>query len=208
MLPFRPGLFFVQSLNFPLPDMDKKELRKKYKALRNQLSPDQIDEKSLAIANKALTLPLWERLYYHLFLSIAEQKEIDTSFILSILQGKDKEVVLPKSNFEDGSLTHYLLTDNTVIRKNAYNIPEPVDGLEVPEEKIDIVFIPLLAFDGQGNRVGYGKGFYDRFLAQCRKDTIKIGLSFFEAEERIEGLLESDIKLDYCITPEKTYAFS
>ncbi|MBC9794410.1 5-formyltetrahydrofolate cyclo-ligase [Sinomicrobium weinanense] len=188
--------------------MDKKELRKKYKALRNELSQEDIEEKSLAIANKALTLPVWNGQYYHLFLSIAEQREIDTTFLLSILQGKDKEVVLSKSNFKDGSLAHYLLTDNTVIRKNIYNIPEPVGGLEVPEEKIDVVFVPLLAFDRQGNRVGYGKGFYDRFLALCRKDVIKIGLSFFEAEEHIERLLESDIKLDYCITPAEVYSFS
>lgn len=188
--------------------MNKKELRKKYKELRNTLSPESIDEKSLSIANRALTLPVWEKQYYHLFLPIAEQKEIDTAFILSILQGKDKEVVLSRSNFENGTLTHYLLTDNTVIRKNAYNIPEPVDGLEVPEAKIDVVFVPLLAFDELGNRVGYGKGFYDRFLALCPKNTIKIGLSFFEAEQHIEGLLESDIKLDYCITPGKVYSFS
>jgi len=104
-------------------------------------------------------------------------------------------------------MTHFLLTDNTKIKKNEYNIPEPIDGIEVPCSKIDVVFVPLLAFDTTGNRIGYGKGFYDQFLSECKPETIKIGLSFFEAENVIEDVYESDIKLDYCITPHKTYIF-
>jgi 5-formyltetrahydrofolate cyclo-ligase len=76
-----------------------------------------------------------------------------------------------------------------------------VDGLEVPVSKIDVVFVPLLAFDKNGNRVGYGKGFYDNFLAKCREDVIKIGLSFFEPEEIIDDVFKTDIRLDYCVTP-------
>ncbi|MFZ0597958.1 MAG: 5-formyltetrahydrofolate cyclo-ligase, partial [Flavobacterium sp.] len=72
---------------------------------------------------------------------------------------------------------------------------------------IEVVFVPLLAFDNVGNRVGYGKGFYDKFLAQCKPRTIKIGLSFFEAENQIDDVFESDVKLDYCVTPEKIFRF-
>ena len=104
-------------------------------------------------------------------------------------------------------MTHYLLTDNTKFQKNAYNIPEPVDGLEVPVIKMDVVFVPLLAFDVKGNRVGYGKGFYDKFLSECKPETIKIGLSFFDAEEIIEDASEKDIQLDYCVTPNRIYKF-
>jgi 5-formyltetrahydrofolate cyclo-ligase len=104
-------------------------------------------------------------------------------------------------------MTHFLLTDNTVLRKSSYHIPEPVDGIEINENKIDVVFIPLLAYDKLGNRVGYGKGFYDRFLAKCKPETLKIGLSFFEAENEISDVNESDIKLDYCVTPNKIYTF-
>jgi 5-formyltetrahydrofolate cyclo-ligase len=104
-------------------------------------------------------------------------------------------------------MTHYLLTDNTKIKKNEYNIPEPVYGLEVPVTKIDVVFVPLLAFDLKGNRVGYGKGFYDKFLSECKPETIKIGLSFFEAEELIDDISENDIQLDSCVTPNKIYFF-
>jgi 5-formyltetrahydrofolate cyclo-ligase len=99
------------------------------------------------------------------------------------------------------------LTDNTRIKKNAYNIPEPVDGIEVPSHKIDVVFVPLLAFDKKGHRVGYGKGFYDKFLSECKPDVIKIGLSFFDPEELITDVFEGDVKLDYCVTPNEVHSF-
>ena len=187
--------------------MTKQEIRTKYRTLRKSLTLEETEEKSLAIANKLLQLPVWDKTYYHLFLSIEEQKEVQTEFILHILSGKDKEVVVAKSDFESFGMTHYLLTDNTKLAKNQYGIPEPVDGLEVPTTKLDIVFIPLLAFDALGNRLGYGKGFYDRFLAQCRPDVIKIGLSFFEAETETLPNSTTDIALDYCVTPQKVYQF-
>jgi 5-formyltetrahydrofolate cyclo-ligase len=187
--------------------MLKKELRAKYKNLRKELSAIEIEEKSLAIANEILKLPIWEKTYFHLFLSITEHKEVDTEFILHLLAGKDKEIVISKSDFVTRNMTHYLLTDNTKIKKNEYNIPEPIDGIEVPNSKIDVVFIPLLAYDKKGNRVGYGKGFYDKFLAECKPETIKIGLSFFDPEECITDIFESDILLDYCVTPKGIYTF-
>ena len=187
--------------------MLKKELRAKYKALRNQLSENDVEEMSLAIANKVLSLPVWEKNYFHIFLPIVEHKEVNTEYILHLLSGKDKEIVISKSDFETREMTHFLLTDNTKIKKNEYNIPEPVDGLEVPSNKIDVVFVPLLAFDKTGHRAGYGKGFYDKFLTDCKPETIKIGLSFFEAEEQIEDVFENDVKLDYCVTPNEVYEF-
>lgn len=187
--------------------MLKKELRIKYKTLRKELTEIEIEEKSLAIANEILKLPIWEKTYFHLFLPISEQKEINTEFILHLLSGKDKEILVSKSDFESRSMIHFLLTDNTKIKKNEYNIPEPVDGLEVPATKIDVVFVPLLAYDKKGNRVGYGKGFYDKFLAECKPETIKIGLSFFEPEELILDVFESDILLDFCVCPNGVYEF-
>jgi 5-formyltetrahydrofolate cyclo-ligase len=187
--------------------MFKSELRKKYKALRAELASDFIETQSLAIANQILSLDIWDTSYFHLFLSISEQKEIDTEFLLHVLAGKDKEIVVSKSDFATHKMSHYLLTDNTKFIKNAYNIPEPVDGIEVPVSKIQVVFVPLLAFDGKGNRVGYGKGFYDAFLSECTPETIKIGLSFFEAEEFIEDTSDMDVSLDYCVTPDRIYKF-
>ncbi len=187
--------------------MFKKDLRKKYKALRQQLSEAQIEDKSLAIANRLLQLDVWDKTYFHLFLTIEEQKEVDTEFVLQILAGKDKEIVVARSDFDTLAMTHFLLTDNTKFQKNQYNIFEPVDGIEVPPSKLDVVFVPLLAYDTDGNRVGYGKGFYDKFLSQCKEDVIKVGFSFFEPEENITDVSPNDILLDYCVTPETIHKF-
>lgn len=185
--------------------MNKKELRQKYKALRQQLSQEEIEDKSLAIANQLLKMDIWDKTYYHLFLPIIEQKEVNTEYILQILAGKDKEVVVSKSDFKTTSMAHFLLTDNTTIKKNEYHIPEPVNGLNVPTEMIDVVFVPLLAYDKKGNRVGYGKGFYDRFFCECRNDIVKIGLSFFDPEKNIDDINNNDVKLDFIVTYKNIY---
>ena len=187
--------------------MKKAELRQKYKALRGSLSEANIDDKSIAIANQLLTLSIWDYSFYHLFLTIETHQEVNTDFILNILSGKDKNIVISKSDFKTNTLSNYLLTDATTLKLSAYNIPEPVDGIDISNDKIDVVFVPLLAFDTKGHRVGYGKGFYDNFLASCKPNTIKIGVSFFEAEAEIEDVFEHDITLDYCVTPEKIYNF-
>lgn len=187
--------------------MNKIALRQKYSALRANLSDHEIDEMSLQIANQIIYLDIWQHSFYHLFLPIETKKEVNSEYILQVLAGKDKNIVLSVSDFSTLEMTHFLLTDATKIKKNKYNIPEPVDGLEVPVSKINVVFVPLLAFDKKGNRVGYGKGFYDHFLSKCPPETIKIGVSFFEPETLISDTLLSDIQLDYCVTPTKVYNF-
>ena len=175
--------------------------------LRDQLSSNQIDELSMTIANQLLKLPVWNATFYHVFLPIEHNKEVLTDYILSILSGKDKNIVVSKTNFELHTMHHFLLTDNTVLKKNSYGIPEPEDGIEISASKIEVVLLPLLAFDAYGNRVGYGKGYYDQFLSECQPNTIKVGLSFFEAEPIIDGISENDVPLNFCVTPNTIYSF-
>ena len=78
--------------------------------------------------------------------------------------------------------------------------------LQIQDNQIEVVFIPLLVFDEKGHRVGYGKGFYDTFLKNC-PNAIKIGLSFFEAEAKIDDHKAYDIPMNYCITPNRIYHF-
>lgn len=186
----------------------KNFLRKKYKALRAELSDNEIEELSIKIANTLVSLEVWDKEFYHLFLSIKKQKEVETEFILNILLGKDKNVVISKSDFKDCTMEHFLLTDTTKIRYNDYGIPEPVDGIAIDTTRIDVIFIPLLAFDIKGNRIGYGKGFYDIFLDKCNANVVKVGVSFFEAEENISDINTYDIPLDFCVTPTKIYDFN
>ncbi len=187
--------------------MNKPELRKKYKNLRNALSASEIEEKSITIANACLQLPIWNANLYHIFLTINKLKEVQTEPLLSVLAGKDKTIVVPKSDFKTGHLTHYLLTDATPLKINQYGIPEPISGITINPIQIDVVFVPLLAFDYLGNRVGYGKGFYDTFLAACNPKTIIVGLSFFEAEPFKITVSKIDVALQYCVTPNTIYTF-
>ena len=186
--------------------MLKKELRLSYTILRKEKSEKILLESSLAIANAVLKLPIWHCDYFHLFMPIVKKREIETSFILSILQGKDKHVIVPK--VRGNALDHFLLTDATKFVTSKWGVPEPTEGIAVPPNQLDVVFVPLVAFDELGNRVGYGKGFYDGFLKKCRADVIKVGLSFFEAEDIITDVAPHDIRLDYCVTPKKVYSFS
>ncbi|MCJ7466399.1 MAG: 5-formyltetrahydrofolate cyclo-ligase [Maribacter sp.] len=187
--------------------MLKKDLRSQYSKERAKITSELLLHNSLCIANKLLELPIWSFDYYHIFLPILEKHEVDTSFILSILQGKDKNIVLPKVG-SHGQLKHFLLTDNTRLQKNVWGVPEPTDGIEISPKKLDVVFVPLLAFDKKGHRVGYGKGFYDRFLSQCRKEVLKVGISLFEPEQEITDISKTDISLDHCVTPSYIYSFA
>lgn len=187
----------------------KSQLRAYFKERRASLSNQEVDDLSLAIANQTLAMDVWSYHTYHLFLSITEQKEVQTEYLLQVLQGKDKNVVVSKSNFTDFSMSHYLLTDQTLLKKNTYNIPEPTGNslINIPPDQIDVVFVPLLAVDHQGSRIGYGKGFYDRFLSQCKPGVVKIGLSFFEPISELIEKNSQDIALDYLVTPHRVTAF-
>ena len=187
--------------------MDKSQIRKQYKSLREGLSKTQIENRSISIANRCLELPIWNKQIMHIFLSIENQKEVDTSFLRTLLQGKDKEIVIPKI-IDSVRLQHFLLTDHTLFKKNSLGIPEPVSGIEIKPSIIDVVFIPLLSFDSKGNRVGYGKGYYDRFLLNCKEDCLKIGLSFFEEEQCVFDVEDTDIPLDFCVTPKQIYQYA
>jgi 5-formyltetrahydrofolate cyclo-ligase len=100
-----------------------------------------------------------------------------------------------------------LVNEETDYQQNDYGIAEPVNGIYISPAEIDIVFVPLLAFDKKGYRVGYGKGYYDRFLSSCRKDVVKVGFSYFEPVDHIEDINEFDVPLSLCITPNKLYEF-
>ncbi len=186
--------------------MNKTEIRKKYKKLRQNLNEEDIEALSLEIANRSLELSIWEANYYHLYLPISGKKEVNTEYLLHILQGKDKSVVISRSNFQTLEMEHFLLQENTKIKVSEFGIPQPENGVQIDPEMLDVIFVPLLAFNLLGHRVGYGKGFYDRFLSRCRPESVKVGLSLFEAEENFihENM---DFPLDYCITPKKIYGF-
>ena len=184
----------------------KAVLRTEYQKRRDSLTEEQIADCSIQISNLSLTLNIWEYSLYHLFMTNEKNKEIDTSYLLSVLQGKDKQPVIPKI-VDDNRLEHFLLNDQTLLKNNRWGIPEPLSGITINPKQIEVVFVPLLVFDQQGHRVGYGKGYYDRFLDQCSESTLKVGLTFFDPVTKIDDIETHDISLDFALTPERIYAF-
>ena len=159
------------------------------------------------LANQVLKLNIWNHNNFHVYFPIEKNNEIDTKLIIQVIQGKDKNVILPKLNLGNKSFLNFLLTDATLLKENEFGIVEPQSGIQIDESQIEVVFVPLLCFDTMGHRVGYGGGYYDRFLKKCPANTIKIGLSFFDPIEKITNTNNTDIKMNQCITPNKIYNF-
>ena len=185
--------------------MNKIEARKKYLDLRKKLDNVQIISKSISISNNLQDLPIWEHNFYHIYLPIKEKNEVDTMPIINILNSKKKKVLIPKSDFNNTTMKSFLLNDNTILKKNNYGITEPINNEEFLG-RIDVIFIPLVAYDLIGNRVGYGKGFYDKFLRNQNNKILRVGLSFFNPEKRIK-IDEHDENLDFCVTPNRIFSF-
>lgn len=191
--------------------MNKKELRTSVLLKRQHYTEEECDLWSRRIAEQFFTNPIFDLSkvrYLHLFLPIRHKNEVDTFPILHKLleEYPSIHVVLSVSDFEACTMSHFIYTKNTALKKNNYGIPEPATGEPVDSSLLDIVLVPLVVADKQGNRIGYGKGFYDRFLISCRPDCKKTGLSF---EAPVEQILpeEFDIPLDFCITPNQVYTF-
>lgn len=184
----------------------KDQLRQDFLSKRKALSDATHQKMTDAIVNRCLELPIWEFSIFHMFLPIEKQREVDTTVLLTVLQGKDKQVVLPKTA-PHATLRHYLLTEETRILENPWGVPEPQGGLEIQPEQIEVVFVPLITFDLEGYRVGYGKGYYDRFLARCHANTIKVGLSIFDPVEGIKDRSPYDVPLDFCVTTQQCFSF-
>jgi 5-formyltetrahydrofolate cyclo-ligase len=187
--------------------MTKQELRNKYKAMRQGLSvlkKDKLEDLLLINFQKYKIDTARVILSYRPF---NKHNEFDPHLIERFSTFKNPGVTIAYPVI-DGEVFRVLVPDeNTIFKENVYGIEEPSEGKKINATDIDLVIVPLLAFDLKGYRVGYGKGYYDRFLKQCRKNTIKAGFSFFEPERLIDDIDHHDIPLDVCFTPEKTYSF-
>lgn len=140
---------------------------------------------------------------------IEKNHEPNTHLFTDYLEFQNPELIIcyPKSNFIEKSMEALQTDDDTRFRKNEYSLYEPEDGVKVNPPGLDMVFVPLLAFDKRGFRTGYGKGFYDRYLAQCRRECLKIGFSYFEPVDEIEDASLFDVPLNLCVTPTTVYVF-
>jgi len=190
--------------------MTKAELRKYYRKERSRLTEEELYMLNTGILRQLSQLDWQGTRYIHTFLPISGQKEPDMWTVIADIRANYPaiKVVVSRSEPKDHSMAHFLLADDTVLKENAWGITEPVGGESVMEMSLDVVFVPLLIVDKEGNRVGYGKGFYDRFLAKCRPDCKKIGVSFFEPIAEIDDVDPLDVPLDMVVTPYSTIVFA
>ena len=184
---------------------DKTFLRSHYKKKRLSLTKQEVDHLSQRVFKQLDKLNIWKFKHYHIFISISKYNELDTSSIIYKLKSEQKIIIVPK--ISNNELVHVAINDETEFSLNKYGIEEPSDGNHFIIENLDLIFIPLLAFDLEGHRVGYGKGYYDRFLKLTNKSSLKIGLSFFDPINKIQDIDDNDVKLDYCITPTQVHKF-
>jgi len=189
--------------------MLKKEVRKIYDQKRKNLSyTDRLKWDDLILINfQTIELPHLSAVFS--FYPMEERNEINVFIITDYLHFRNPnlQICYPKMQIDLPNMEAIACHADTIFEANAINILEPLETDRVEPEEIDMVLVPMLACDVHGNRVGFGKGYYDRYLARCRRDCIKVGLSYFSPVERIEDANEFDVPLDFCITPEKAYVF-
>ena len=203
-------------LAVPFSDSTKAGLRREALARRRALDADEVARRSAQLREHLFRqFPVGSWRWLHLFLPLASRNEPDTWGIVRWVWGEKMPLRLaaPVVQPDGVSLRHYELTPGGQLTKNRWGITEPVAAAgAVPEvfpAVLDAVLVPLLAVDRAGQRVGYGGGFYDRFLAQCGPNTQFIGLNVLNEVPvaRIADVLPTDVPLTACITPDKVWRF-
>lgn len=189
--------------------MNKNELRRLYKERRKMLNKETRRAYDDAILSHLKVMD-WSNVHLlHLYLPIDGLNEPDTLGFMSWLKQEKNDIqfVVSRSDFDNGEMVHFLWDESMVLEANKWGILEPKEGVEVNELDLDAVLVPLLVVDKEGNRVGYGKGFYDRFLARCNPEILSVGLSYFEPVMEIRDVGKWDVKLRYCVNPQGLYRF-
>ena len=191
--------------------MKKDDIRAFYKAKRSALSPQSKSKMDDLLLIKFQQLLIDIPSLLMTYSPIKVLNEFDPQIITDYCYFKNsgQQLFYPVTmESEMGPLIRSVIVeDETIFETNKYGIEEPIDGIDMFPSEIDLVIVPLISFDKKGNRVGYGKGYYDRFLKQCRKDCVKIGFSYFEPVDQVDDINKYDVKLNFGITPEAIYEF-
>ncbi len=183
----------------------KAQYRKVYKAKRNAMSDEQRRQISLQIVDQLLESPFYKYSRFMVFMPIKRQKEIDLQAFVEYLWKDQKEVFLPRVEGEKMEVLRYI--PETILETNEWGISEPIGSERVSPKQIEVCLVPMLICDEWGNRIGYGKGYYDRFFTETSKAILKIGVNYFPP---IEGILpheSTDVALDHGFTGEGLFSF-
>ncbi|MBO6183257.1 MAG: 5-formyltetrahydrofolate cyclo-ligase [Chryseobacterium sp.] len=186
--------------------MKKSELRKIYLEKRKNLSQDEVFFLSEKIFTNFINYfkPISEQ-KVHIFIPIEKFKEMNTQVFIDYFLSRNIKVFVPK--IVDAKLISVEIFSDTQFETNNWGISEPVSNMDSEVLDFDFVITPLLYCDFKGNRVGYGKGFYDQFFGDISKKTKKIGVNYFNPDDMIDDVWENDIPLDYLVTPTDVLSF-
>lgn len=187
--------------------MTKAEIRKKYLAKRKALSQEDAAALSKMIFQNFVTYfkPSANQ-KIHCFFPLKSKNEVDTTLLIDYFLSLNAKVYVPKVVGNDMISVEF--KSETILKNNAWGIPEPESNDDAAIIDYDFVIVPLLYADAKGNRVGYGKGFYDNFFSTINPDVIKVGVNFFEPNETMDDVWENDIPLDYLVTPTDVLSFT
>ena len=173
---------------------EKAALRKHLLEKRDSTSFDLMEIHSQKIISKLMkTKVISEAKSIGCYYSIGS--EVQTVELITHLLEEKKIVSLP--SISNGMMTFRKIEDLTKLEKGEFDIPEPKDNAQV-EEKHDVILVPCVGLDNEGNRIGYGAGFYDKYLE--KKDLIKIGLSYSKQIVKTIPVSKNDIKMDWIVT--------
>jgi len=189
--------------------MLKKDLRTLFKQKRDQLTTSQKLKWDDLILIHFQTIPLPFVSSVLSFYSVAERAEVDSFAITDFLHFRNPSLALayPRMDVEHTKMDAVLSPADAAFQTNEFGITEPMGNEFLNPADIDLILVPMLACDELGHRVGYGKGYYDRFLSECREDCLKIGVSYFEPVPLIDDTADYDVPLNFCITPQQVYVF-
>jgi len=145
----------------------------------------------------------------HTFLPIEKTREPNTWLIIDRIRREYPHIrlSLPRINNQAGEMEHFYFEGLHQLKTNTWGIQEPKQGVPTEPDKIDMVLVPLLAFDLNGQRVGYGKGFYDKFLPLCKPTCQRVGISLFPPIDKIDDVRAEDEPLTMAITPDEVLRF-
>lgn len=188
--------------------MNKREIRKQFLEKRKALSESECASLNQALySNFFASIDLSFIHVLHIFLSIPNNQEPDTWTLLDRLRREFPHIRISVPRVNGDHLENFFFEGLHQLHTSAWGIQEPKQGVPTPPEKVDLAIVPLLAVDERGHRVGYGRGYYDRFLKTTREDCLKVGLSFFPPVKSIEDITDQDVSLHQCVTPDGTLVF-
>jgi len=184
---------------------NKAALRKQYRAKRQALSSKELAAASAQILKQLIAQNLVTDGLLMLYFDSPLHGELPMRNWFEHFE--NHPICVPKVVDANGHMEAVLWTKKTPLTPNEWGILEPKSNAFISPKNIETIIVPLLCFDQHGHRVGYGKGYYDRFLARCAKNVKTIGVSAFDVVETIEDANEKDYLLDIAVTPKKVYLF-